>query len=155
MYVTKPSSTPPSSKLNGGKTAPIIDMLQLQLLKFLALGMEINPTDVAADLVEADVVKPFETRPLDLAHAVVGDQEGFLPAHEDVLSLREVLVVEVGFAGLFAQLPPGGEPVPVLHVGFVGGAPGGVAGLESVFGADDFAVEVGADGRVFFGQACG
>lgn len=118
-------------------------MLQLQLLKLLTLGMEINPTDIAADLIEADIIKAFETRAVDLAHAVVGDQEGFFPAHEDVFALRKILVVEIGFFGLLAQLPPRGKPVPVLHVGFVGCAPGGVAGLEGVFGADYFAVEVG------------
>lgn len=134
---------PTSPKLNGRKTSPIIHMLQLQLLKLLTLGMEVNPADIAADLIKADIIKAFETRAVDLTHAMVRDQEGFFPAHEDVFSLREVLVVEIGLFGLFAQLPPCGKPVPVLHVGFVGCAPGGVAGLEGVFGADYFAVEVG------------
>ena len=118
-------------------------MLQLQLLILFALGMEIDTIDIARNLIKADVVKPLKTRARDLADAVIGHKEGFLPAHEDVFALGEVFVMEVGFLGLFGEGPPGGEAGPVLHVGFVGRAPGGVAGLEGVFGADDFAFEEG------------
>lgn len=110
--------------------------------------MKINPADIARDLIEADVIKPFEAGARDLAHAMVGHEEGFLPAHEDVFALHGVVVVEVWFLGLFGHGSPGGEAGPVLHVGFVGGTPGGVARLEGVFGADDFAGEVGGEGWV-------
>lgn len=42
----------------------------------------------------------------------------------------------------------------MLHVGFVRRAPGGMTGLEGVFGADDLAFEVGGQGRMVIGQAC-
>ncbi len=51
-----------SSKLNGRKTPSIIHMLQLQLLILLALGMEINPTDIPTDLIKTDVIEPFKAR---------------------------------------------------------------------------------------------
>lgn len=105
--------------------------------------MEVDAVDVARHLVEADVVEAFEAGAGDLAHAVVGHEEGFLPAHEDVLALGGVLEVEVGLLGLLREGPPGGEAGPVLHVGLVGGAPGGVAGLEGVFRTNDFAFEKG------------
>lgn len=130
-------------------------MLQLQLLKLLTLRMEVDAVDIARDLVEADVVEALEAGARDLAHAVVGHEEGFLPAHEDVLALGGILEVEVGLLGLFGEGPPGGEAGPVLHVGLVGGAPGGVARLEGIFGADDFAFEEGGQGRVVGGEAYG
>ena len=105
--------------------------------------MEVDPLDRARDLVKHDVVKPFETGAHDLSHPVVGHEEGFFPAHEDVFALEMVLVVEVGAFGLLGEGLPGAEAGPVVHVCFVGCAPARVAGLEGVFWADDFGVEVG------------
>jgi len=115
--------------------------------------MEVNPTDSPIDLVETDVIKPLETRPADLPHPVVGNQEGLLPAHEHVLALRKVLVVEIRFLSAVFEGPPRGEAGPVQHVGLVGGAPGGVARLKGVLAADDLAFEVGGQGGVVFGEA--
>ena len=56
----------------------------------LAFGVEIYPAHLALPLVEANVVKPFETGAVEGGHAVVGHEEVLLPAHEDVLALREV-----------------------------------------------------------------
>ncbi len=105
--------------------------------------MKVNSAHSPRHLVETDIVKPLKARAHNLAHAMVRHKERLLPAHKDVLALRVVLILEIRFLGLFCQGAPGGEARPVLHVGFVGGAPGGVAGLEGVFGADDFAFEVG------------
>lgn len=115
--------------------------------------MEVYPTNGPIDLVETDVIKPLEAGPTNLPHPVVRDEERLLPAHEHVLALREVLVVEIRFLGSVLEGPPGGEASPVLHIRLVGGTPGGVAGLERVFPADDFAFEVGRQGRVVFGEA--
>ena len=117
--------------------------------------MKVNATDSAGDLVEADVVEALEAGAGNGPDAVVRHEEILLPAHEDVLALRKVLVVEVGLLGLLGQRPPGGELRPMLHVGFLGRAPGFVLGLEGVLGADDFAFEVGGQGGVVFCQACG
>ncbi len=105
--------------------------------------MKIDATNSTSDLVEADVVKPLEAGAGDGADAVVRHEEVLLPAHEDVLALGEVLVVEIGLFRLLGQRPPGGELRPVLHVGFLRRAPGFVLGLEGVLGADDLAFEVG------------
>ena len=105
--------------------------------------MEINPTNSPMHLVEADIIKPLEARARDLSYAMVRHQKVLLPAHEDVLALRPILAVEVGPLGLVLERPPGREARPVLHVGFVGGSPRGVACLEGVFAADDLAFEVG------------
>lgn len=105
--------------------------------------MKVDPAHGPRHLVETDIVKALEAGAHNLAHAVVGHEKRFLPAHEDVFALRVVLVLEIWLLGLFGQGAPGGEAAPVLHVGLVGGAPGGVAGLEGVFGADDLAFEVG------------
>lgn len=94
-------------------------------------------------LVKADIVKPLEARPADRAHAMVREQEVFLPAHEDVLALGDVGEVEVALAGLFLQGAEGRELGPVLEVHLVGRAPVLVLREEGVFRADDLAFEVG------------
>ena len=115
--------------------------------------MEVYPTDSSIDLIKTDIIEPLEARPTNLPHPVVRDQERLLPAHEHVLALRKVLVVEIRFLGGVLEGPPGGEAGPVLHVALVGGAPGGVPGLEGVFAADDLTFEVGRQGGVVFGEA--
>lgn len=65
----------------------------------LAFRMKVYPAHRPLDLVEADVVEPLETGAHDLAHAVVRHKEGLFPAHEDVLTLQAVFVVEVGLLG--------------------------------------------------------
>ena len=55
-----------------------------------ALRVEVDTLDLALLLVKADVIKPLEAGAVDGLDLVVGDQEVFLPAHEDVLALRRV-----------------------------------------------------------------
>ena len=117
------------------------------------LGMEINAADRAPRLVETDVIEPLETRPGYRAHAVVGDEEIFLPPHEDVFPLGKVLVAEIGPSRLPRERAPGWEAVPVLHVDLLVGAPFGVAGLKCVFVSDDFAFDEGGLGWVVGGEA--
>ena len=115
--------------------------------------MKVNAAHGARDLVETDVVEALEAGARYGADAVVRHEEILLPPHEDVLALGEVFVVEVGLLRLLGERAPGGEAGPVVHVGFLGRAPGLVFGLEGVFGADDFAFEVGGQGGVVFCQA--
>ena len=105
--------------------------------------MKINPAHAPAALVKADVIKPLEARARDRPHAVVGDEEVLLPAHEDVLALREVRDVQVALARGLGEGAEGLELGPVLEVDLVGRAPVFVLGEEGVFGADDLAFEVG------------
>lgn len=119
----------------------------------LTLGMEVDPADGAVHLVETDVVEAFEACAVDLPHPVVRDKEGLLPSHEDVFALVEVLQVEVFFLGVTREGSEGREARPVLHIGSVGRAPGGVLGAEGVVRTDDFAFEIGCQAWVVFGQA--
>jgi hypothetical protein len=89
----------------------------------LALSMEVNPTNAPTALVEADIIEALEARASDGAHAVVRDEEVLLPAHEDVLALRQVRDVQVAFARGLAEGPEGLELGPVLQVYFVRRAP--------------------------------
>jgi hypothetical protein len=66
-------------------------MLQIQLLILFTLGMEVDPTDAAVALVEANVIEPFEACTIDCLDAVVGNQEVLFPAHENVFALLVVL----------------------------------------------------------------
>jgi len=116
--------------------------------------MEVYPAYGPLTLVEADVVEALKAGAADRAHAMVGEEEVFLPAHEDVLALRHVGDVEVALAGLFLEGAEGLELGPVLQVDLVGRAPVFVLGEEGVFGADDFAFEVGCEGWVVFCEAC-
>ena len=128
-------------------------MFKLKPLVFLALGMEIDAADSAHYLIEADVVEPFETSARNLANAVVWDEERLFPAHEDVLPLRAILVVEIWFFGLLRQRAPGREASPVVHVGLVRGSPRGMASLKRVFGTDDFSLKIGRKCWMVIGQA--
>ena len=119
-----------------------------------ALCVEVNSADGTRHLVETYIVKPFETSPHNLPHPVIRNEKVFFPPHEDVFSLRAVLVVEIRLFRLFGQRPPRRESRPVLHVGFVCGAPRFVFCLNSVFRADNLAFEIGGQGRMIFGEAC-
>lgn len=122
--------------------------------ELLALCMEIYPADCSFNLVEADVVEPFEARPRDSPHAMIRDEEVFFPPHEDVFSLGEIAVREVGSLSLFSQRAPGRKPRPVIHVSPLRCAPFFVTGLEGVFGSNDFSFEERRQGRVIFRKAC-
>ena len=110
--------------------------------------MEVDAADGAGALVEADVVEALEAGARDGRDLVVRHEEVFLPPHEEVFALGKVLEGEAGGFGLFAEGPPRGEAVPVLHVDLLRGAPFGVCGLEGVLVADDLAFKVGGQGRV-------
>jgi hypothetical protein len=71
-------------------------MLQVQLLVLLTLRMEVDPTDAAIALVEADVIEALEARTRNCLDAVVGHQEVFFPAHEYMLALLIILQRERG-----------------------------------------------------------
>lgn len=106
-------------------------------------------------LIEAYVIETFEARPMNICHPVIRNKEVLLPSHEDILSLRIVLVGEVWLLRLLCQWTPSGKSGPMLHVRFVGRPPVWMFRLESVFRADDLALEEGGQGRVVFSQACG
>ena len=50
----------------------------------LTPSMKVDAVDISLGLVEADVVEALEAGALDALDAVVGHEEPFLPAHEDV-----------------------------------------------------------------------
>ncbi|KAB8339177.1 hypothetical protein FH972_022112 [Carpinus fangiana] len=116
--------------------------------------MEIDAANCAFLLVKTDVVESLETGARDGADAVVRYQEVLLPAHENVLAVGKVLVVELGLPGFPRQRLPGWKAIPVLHVDLVIGAPVGSARLEGVFVADDFALEIGREIGVVLREIC-
>jgi len=112
--------------------------------------MEIYTADLAAHLVETNVVEALEAGALDGADAVVGDEEVLLPAHEYVLALGDVLDEHLAaLARLLGEGAEGGELGPVRQVVLVAGAPRWVLRLEAVLCPDDLAFEVRRQGRVF------
>jgi hypothetical protein len=115
--------------------------------------MEVNPAHAPNPLVKADIIEALETRPRNRAYPVVRDEEVLLPAHEDVLSLRQVGDVQVPPPRSLAEGPERLELRPVLQVHFVRRAPVVVLGEEGVLRPDDLALEVGRQGWVVFCQA--
>ena len=109
--------------------------------------MEVDATDRASDLVEADVVEALEASARYSAYTMVWHQEVLLPAHEDILALSKVLDVHDILPRLciLRQRSPRGEAAPVLHVHLVCRAPFRMLGLEAIFRADDLAFEVGGE----------
>lgn len=103
--------------------------------------MEVDATDGTLNLVEADVVEPFEAGAGNGLDAVVGHKEGFLPPHEDVLPLGIVLEGEVRLLGQPRKGTPGWESGPVVHICLFSGAPVLMTSLEGMFGADYLALK--------------
>lgn len=117
--------------------------------------VEVDPANLTAHLVEANIIETLEASAVDGTDTVVGDEEVLLPSHEYVLALQHVLNKDLAaLASLLRERPEGGELGPVRQVVLVAGAPRRVLGLEAVLASDDFALEVGRQGRVVFCQAC-
>ncbi len=116
--------------------------------------MEVDTADLPAHLVEADVVEALEARAVDRPNSVVRDQEVFLPPHEDVLPLIQVLDhCRPALFRLLEVRPEGGELVPVVEIDLLAGAPSLVLGDEAVFRANDLALKVCRERGVVVGQA--
>lgn len=103
--------------------------------------MVVDPADSAVELIEADVIEPFETGPRDTFNTVVGHQEVLLPSHKQMLVLGKVFVGEVGLLRHLRQWTPRREFGPVVHISSIGSSPGLMTGLECVFRSDDFGLE--------------
>lgn len=117
-----------------------------------AFRMEIDPGNASCTLVEAYIVEAFEARTRDGFDLVIGNQEVFLPTHEEVIVLRVVLEREAWRLSLLRQWPPCGKARPVLHIDLFRGAPFWMCSFESVFVANDFSLEVGCQRRMIVSQ---
>lgn len=62
--------------------------------------MEVYSTDGPRDLVEADVIKSFKASAIDARHSMIRYKEVFFPSHEQVFSVRVILVAKVWLPGL-------------------------------------------------------
>ena len=111
--------------------------------------MEIDSIDCTQYLIEANIVESLEARTVDLAHSMIWHQEFLFPAHEHILAVCAVFIMEVRFFGLLRKRPPCVEARPVLHILFIAGAPVLVTGLEGIFWTDDLAFEESSQGSVF------
>lgn len=129
-------------------------MLELQLLEFLAFGMEINTTDGPGFLVEANVVETLEAGPIYGPHSMVRYKETLLPAHENIFFRSKIGNGDITTLSYRLGVgPEGSEFVPVGHVNLVGCAPVWVIRQKPIFRADDLAFEKGCERGVVFRQA--
>ena len=107
--------------------------------------MEVQASDVARDLVQAEVVEPGKGRTLDATDVGVWVEEELFPAHEKILVLEgPVLVVAIVFGvirDVDVEFAPRREPSPVLDVVPKGGLPRGVSCLKGEVGAYHFTLE--------------
>lgn len=115
--------------------------------------MEIDTAYGALDLIETDVVEPFETSARYSSYAVVGDEEIFFPSHKNMLALSKVTVCEVGPLRLLGKWLPGRETRPMMNVCLLIGSPFLVTSLECMLGANNFAFEECCQSRVIFSEA--
>lgn len=108
----------------------------------LAPAVEVNPTNLAPDLVETDVVKALKARPIDRPHPVIGHEEMLLPAHEDRLLVRQIHGNIATLTRLLLERPEGGELSPMREIDLVRRSPRRVLRDEAVFRADYLALEI-------------
>lgn len=113
-------------------------------LLFIRLMVVIYPSNAPLDLVETNVIKTLEARPGNLFYPMVRYQKFLFPAHEHVLAVCTVFVVEIcRFLCLFCKWPPRWETCPVFHVFSVRGPPIWMPSLEGVLRANYFPFEIG------------
>lgn len=131
--------------------------IEFQLLILFTLTVKVDSTNRPRPLIEHNIVEPLETGSWKIGAPVVRHEELLFPAHENMLLVGPIRVLEIGarVLDLGGEWRKGLEAGPVGEVGFVGSAPGGVAGREGVAGADQFAGEVGGDAGEVFRKACG
>lgn len=93
--------------------------------------MEINPTNTPNALIKANIIEPLKTGPTNTLNPMIGDEEQFFPAHEEVVLAQGVVERERGVevrvrgrrAGARLQVfgverAEGREARPVLQVDF-------------------------------------
>lgn len=80
----------------------------------LALGVEIYSTNATFLLIEANVIKAFKRGTIDGTNTMVGYEKVFLPAHKDVLALRQVRDRHDTLAHLLAVLSESGKLAPMI-----------------------------------------
>ncbi len=114
--------------------------------------MEVDAADCPCNLVEADIIEPFEARPIYLLYSMIRDEKVLFPSHKDVLLLRAIFVMEVRLLRLFCQGTPRRKTSPMLHISLVCGAPRFVLGLECVLWPYNLSLEVGDDGGKIWGE---
>lgn len=112
--------------------------------------MEIYTTNASFLLVETDIVEAFETGSINGADTMVGNEEVFLPTHENVLSLSQVRDSDGSLSYLFGVLSECCEFAPVTQIDFIRCTPARVLCDKFVFTADNLALEIRRQRRVIF-----
>lgn len=117
--------------------------------------MEVDAAYGSLHLVKTYVVESFKAGSRDCPNAVIRNEKVLFPSHEHVLALGKVAVSEISPFGLLGQRLPRRKPRPVVYVCFLIGAPGFIASLECMLGANDFSFEKRGEGGMVFCETCG
>lgn len=118
-----------------------------------ALCMEVDTADASLNLIEADIVEPFEAGTGDRSNPVIRDKEILFPPHENMFALCKVAVCEIGPLGLFGKRFPGWKSGPVVYVCLFVCTPFFITSLKSVLGSNYFAFKECGQGWVILGEA--
>lgn len=151
----------------------ILDMLELKLLKSrqvsisvartimgeyslvipFALRMEVDTADASLNLIEANVVEPFEAGTGDRSNPVIRHEEILFPPHKNMFALRKVAVCKIGPLGLFRKRFPSRKSGPVVYVCLFVRTPFFITSLKSVLGSNYFTFKESGQGRMILGEA--
>lgn len=71
-----------------------------------ALRMEVDTTDASLNLIEANIVEPFETGTGDRSNPVIRHKEILFPPHKNMFALCKVAICKIGPLGLFRKRFP-------------------------------------------------
>jgi len=81
--------------------------------------VEIDTTDLAANLVETDVVETLKTRTRDCSDTMVRDKKVFFPSHEDAFSARHITRNVAPLTSLLLVRTEGRKFGPVRQINLV------------------------------------
>ena len=116
----------------------------------LALSMEVYSFNSSGNLIEANIIKSFETRAVDRANSMIWHQKVFLPSHKNMFFLHPVLCDKVRARRVLCERFICRESSPVLSVDFLVRSPFGVLRYKGILISDYLSFEVRCKTRVVF-----
>lgn len=116
-----------------------------------AFRVKVNTAYFTLDLVEANVVEALKAGTRYRANSMVWNQEVLFPAHKDGFSLGSISNGDRSLASLFLERTESRELGPMTQIDLAIRAPVLVLRVETVFGTNDFALEICREGGMVFG----